>query len=106
MSAHKEHFTATHYIVNGLILAFLMVLTIVASWYHLPYRLNFPVAIGIALTKVTFIAMIFMNVAKSSSLAKLFAGAGFFWFLILIAFTFMDFTPLHYVGTAVTEPIP
>lgn len=106
MSANHDHFTWKAYVINGLILASLMVLTIVASWIHLPYGLNFPVALGIAITKMTFILLIFMNVWKSSSLAKLFAGAGFFWFLILIAFTFADFSVLAEVGTPTTSPIP
>lgn len=105
MSARHNNFTWKAYVVNGLILAGLMLLTVWASYVHMG-AWNFPVALAIAVTKMTFIVMIFMNVAKSSSLAKLFAGAGFFWFLILILFTFTDFSPLHDVGTGVTDAIP
>lgn len=106
MSAQHDNFTWKAYVANGAVLAFLMCLTIAASWVHLPYGLNLPVAIGIAVTKMTFILLIFMNVWKSSSLTRLFAGAGFFWFLILISFTLADFSPLAHLATPTTTPIP
>lgn len=106
MSAHHDNFTWKAYLINGAILGCLMAMTVYAAEFHLPYHLNFPVAIGISITKMTFIVMIFMNVAKSSNLARVFAGAGFFWFLILIAFTFADFSPLGHGSTPTTTPIP
>lgn len=104
MSAHKEHFTWKHYAINGTVLTFLMSLTIWASTIEMG-MLNLPVALAIALTKVVFILMIFMNVWKSSQLTKVFAGAGFFWLMILLAFVFADLL-LPELGSPGTTPIP
>ena len=105
MSAHHDNFSWKAYVANGCILAFLMLMTVWASYIELG-AWNFPLALAIAITKMTFIVLIFMNVAKSSNLARVFAGAGFFWFLILIAFTFADFSPLAHMVTFSVDPIP
>ncbi len=52
--------------------------------------LNIVVAITIAVIKATLVILYFMHVRYSSRLTWVFVGAGFFWFLILIAFLFGD----------------
>jgi cytochrome c oxidase subunit 4 len=53
--------------------------------------LNFPIAIGIAITKATLVILFFMHVMYSSRLTKLFVGMAFFFLLILFALTLTDY---------------
>ncbi len=52
--------------------------------------LNVVVAITIAVIKATLVILYFMHVRYSSRLTWVFVAAGFFWFLILIAFLLGD----------------
>lgn len=53
--------------------------------------LNTVVALSIAVVKALLVILYFMHVRYSSKLTWVFVAAGFFWFLILIAFTFADY---------------
>jgi cytochrome c oxidase subunit 4 len=53
--------------------------------------LNFPIAIGIAITKATLVVLFFMHVKYSSRLTQLFVGMAFFFLLILFALTLTDY---------------
>ncbi len=80
------------YVANGLTLVFLMALTVIAfKATFIPPVLALPIAMGIAITKASFIVMIFMNVYWSSRLTQVFAAAGFCWFMILIFFLAIDY---------------
>ena len=52
---------------------------------------NFVVAILIAITKAMLVVWFFMHLNHASALTKLFAGAGFFWMLILVGLTLSDY---------------
>lgn len=52
---------------------------------------NFPVAIGIAVTKATLVVLFFMHAKYSSTLTKLFVGTAFFFLFILLALTMTDY---------------
>lgn len=52
---------------------------------------NFPVAIGIAITKATLVILFFMHAKYSSQLTKLFVGMSFFFLLILLTLTMTDY---------------
>jgi cytochrome c oxidase subunit 4 len=52
--------------------------------------LNNIVALSIAITKTVLVILYFMHVRYSSHLTWVFIGAGFFWLLILLAFTLSD----------------
>ena len=54
-------------------------------------RLNVIVALVIASVKAILVILFFMHVKYSSKMVWLFAGAGFFWVLLMIAFTMQDF---------------
>ena len=71
----------------------LMVLTIatVEVATHNFGRLNFPVAIGIAITKATLVILFFMHAKYSSTLTKLFVGTAFFFLTILLGLTMTDY---------------
>jgi cytochrome c oxidase subunit 4 len=54
-------------------------------------RLNFPVAISIAILKATLVVLFFMHVKDSSRLTKLIVGTGFFFLLVLFTLTLTDY---------------
>jgi cytochrome c oxidase subunit 4 len=83
----------------------LMVLTIVTVEVatHNFGALNFPVAIGIAITKATLVILFFMHAKYSSTLTKLFIGTAFFFLSIMLVLTMSDYLSrgLHtYAGGA------
>ena len=51
---------------------------------------NFPVAIGIAITKATLVVLFFMHAKYSSKVIKLFVGTAFFFLAILLGMTMTD----------------
>ena len=52
---------------------------------------NIVVALGIAFFKMMLVILFFMNVKVESPLTKLFAGAGFFWLILLLGQFFLDY---------------
>ena len=52
---------------------------------------NFIVAITIAVIKASLVVWFFMHVNRSTSLTKLFVGAGLFWLMILLVFVLSDY---------------
>ncbi len=52
---------------------------------------NFVVAMTIAVMKGSLVVWFFMDVRRSSSLTKLFVGAGLFWLAILLVFVLSDY---------------
>ena len=53
---------------------------------------NTPAALTIACVKGTLVVLYFMHVRYSGRLVWVFAAAGFLWLLILLGFTFSDYT--------------
>ena len=78
----------------------LMVLTAVTVWVAFVDlgALNTFVALGIAGFKAMLVILFFMHVKYSSGMTKLIVGASFFWFLIMIVFTFSDYLTRGWVG--------
>ena len=54
--------------------------------------LNIFVALAIAVSKALLVLFIFMELKASAGLVRVFAAAGFFWLLIMIALTSADYT--------------
>jgi cytochrome c oxidase subunit 4 len=52
---------------------------------------NFICAMTIAVIKASLVVWFFMDVRRSSSMTKLFVGAGFFWLAILLIFVLSDY---------------
>ena len=52
---------------------------------------NIVVALLIAFFKMMLVILFFMNVKAESPLTKLFAGAGFFWMILLLGQFFIDY---------------
>lgn len=53
---------------------------------------NLFVSLGIALIKALIVLLFFMELKASSALVRVFAAAGFFWLMIMIALTSADYT--------------
>jgi cytochrome c oxidase subunit 4 len=80
--------TSTYYAI----FAALMVgtaITVAVAFVNLG-AFNFPVAIGIAITKATLVILFFMHAKYSSKLTKLFVGTAFFFLVILLGLTMTD----------------
>ncbi|MBA3632930.1 MAG: cytochrome C oxidase subunit IV family protein [Acidobacteria bacterium] len=76
------------------ILVFGTILTSIVARFDLDFIFpgaNTLLALLIAFTKMTFVALIFMHVKYSSRLIWLTAIAGFFWLAIMFAFTMQDY---------------
>ena len=78
-----------YYTIFSLLMA-LTALTVFAAFHHLGV-LNFPVALGIAVTKATLVILFFMHAKYSSGLTKLFVGMSFFFLLIMFTLTMTDY---------------
>ena len=71
-----------YYTIFGALMV-LTILTVEVATHNFGV-LNFPVAIGIAITKATLVILFFMHAKYSSSLTKLFVGTAFFFLAIML----------------------
>jgi cytochrome c oxidase subunit 4 len=78
-----------YFSIFGALMVFTIVTVEVAT--HNFGVLNFPVAIGIAITKATLVILFFMHAKYSSKLTKLFVGTAFFFLSILLGLTMTDY---------------
>jgi cytochrome c oxidase subunit 4 len=91
MADHQHHVVplSVYFRVFGLLMA-MTFLTVAAAYVDLDWG-NTPVALAIALFKATIVILFFMHVRYNTPLMWLFAGAGFFWLLILLVLTMQDY---------------
>jgi cytochrome c oxidase subunit 4 len=80
---------STYYAIFGALMV-LTAVTIAVAFVHLG-RMNFPVAIAIAVTKATLVILFFMHVKYSSRLTKMVVGMAFFFLFILLTLTLTDY---------------
>ena len=78
-----------YYSIFGALMVFTIVTVEVAT--HNFGVLNFPVAIGIAITKATLVVLFFMHAKYSSKLTKMFVGTALFFLTILLGLTMTDY---------------
>jgi cytochrome c oxidase subunit IV len=78
-----------YYAIFGALMVFTIITVEVAT--HNFGILNFPVAIGIAITKATLVILFFMHAKYSSKLTKLFVGTAFFFLAVLLGLTMTDY---------------
>jgi len=78
-----------YYTIFGALMVFTIVTVEVAT--HNFGVLNFPVAIGIAITKATLVVLFFMHAKYSSKLTKMFVGTALFFLTILLGLTMTDY---------------
>jgi cytochrome c oxidase subunit 4 len=63
---------------------------------------NFPIALGIAITKATLVILFFMHAKYSSRLTKLVVVSGFFFLIVLFGLTMADYTSRAWLPVART----
>lgn len=93
MAGHEEHVHPVSMYAKTLwALMVLLVITVGAGYIKgIPIWLATVIALTIAVVKATIVIMYFMHVKYSGKLMWLFAGAGFFWLVIMFAFAFSDY---------------
>jgi cytochrome c oxidase subunit 4 len=79
----------TYFTIFGLLMV-LTTTTVIAAFINMG-PLNFPIALGIAITKATLVILFFMHLKYSSRLTKLICGTAFFFLLILFGLTLSDY---------------
>ena len=80
---------STYYAIFGALMV-LTAATVGVAFVNLG-SFNFPVAIGIAITKATLVILFFMHAKYSSKLTKLFVGTAFFFLVILLGLSLTDY---------------
>jgi cytochrome c oxidase subunit 4 len=80
---------STYYTIFGALMV-LTTVTVAVAFDDLG-ALNFPVALGIAITKATLVVLFFMHVKYASQLAKMFVAMAFFFLIILFGLTLTDY---------------
>lgn len=92
VGSHGEHHLvplSVYYKVFAALMV-LLVLTLAAAAVDLG-SLNILIAMTIAVVKAALVVLYFMHVRYSSHLVKFFAGATFFWLMILFMLTLADY---------------
>lgn len=92
VGSHGEHHVVpllVYYKVFAALMV-LLILTLAAAAVELgPF--NIVIAMTIAVAKAVLVVLYFMHVRWSSQLVKFFAGATFFWLMILFSLTMADY---------------
>ncbi len=88
MSGHISP-TSTYYGIFGALMV-LTAVTVGVAFVNLG-DFNFPVAIGIAVTKATLVILFFMHVKYSSRLTKLIVMMAFFFLFVMFGLTLTDY---------------
>jgi cytochrome c oxidase subunit IV len=88
MSGHVSPKSVYYSIFGALLL--LTGITVAVAFVNLG-RLNFPVALSIAILKATLVVLFFMHAKYSSRLTKLVIGGAFFFLLTLFGLTMTDY---------------
>jgi cytochrome c oxidase subunit IV len=96
----SEHIVSVRtYVIIFLVLLVGTALTVFAAFYDFPtfhvrgleIQLNTVVALGIAVTKATFVVLYFMHVRYSARLVWVVVTSALFWIAIMFALTFADY---------------
>jgi cytochrome c oxidase subunit IV len=88
MSGHISP-KSTYYAIFASLMV-LTVITVAVAFVNLG-ALNFPVAIGIAITKATLVVLFFMGVKYSSRLTKMVVGMAIFFLMTMFGLTLSDY---------------
>ncbi len=97
MSEHdKGHGGIGAYLGVFASLMFLTFLTVWAAYRHLGVW-NTPVALGIAATKATLVALIFMHLKSSPKLTALVVASSLLFFAFLLFVTASDYLTRHWI---------
>jgi cytochrome c oxidase subunit 4 len=91
-------------LLSWLVLLLLLALTVAAAYWPLG-TFNTVVALTIATVKTLIVAAIFMELRESRGLLIPFAGAGVFWFAILLWLAFTDYATRPNFPLSLLPPI-
>jgi cytochrome c oxidase subunit 4 len=80
---------STYYAIFGALMV-LTAVTVAVAFVNLG-AMNFPVAIGIAITKATLVVLYFMHVKYSSRLTKMVVGMALFFLMTMFGLTLTDY---------------
>ena len=80
---------STYYAIFGALMV-LTAITVAVAFVNLG-SFNFPVAIGIAITKATLVVLFFMHVKYSSRLTKMVVAIAIFFLLVMLGLTMTDY---------------
>jgi cytochrome c oxidase subunit IV len=84
------------YVIVWASLLVLTVTTTGVAFIDLGGQWNAITAMAIAIVKAVLVVLYFMHLRYSNRLTWVFAGAGFFWLVILISLTLSDFLTRHW----------
>jgi cytochrome c oxidase subunit 4 len=74
-------------------LALIILLALTTASAFIPLgTANLFISLGIAVMKALIVLLFFMELRASVALVRVFAAAGFFWLMIMIALTTADYT--------------
>jgi cytochrome c oxidase subunit 4 len=99
---HPKNVLPIYFRVFGALLV-LTAITVSVAFLDLGFMNTF-VAVTIAVIKATLVLLFFMHVRYSGRLIWVFAGAGFVWLAILVAFTLSDVLTRGWLPGAVGLP--
>jgi cytochrome c oxidase subunit 4 len=88
MSAHVLP-KSIYYTIFGSLMV-LTAITVAVSFVNLG-SFNFPIAIGVAITKATLVVLFFMHVKYSSRMTKMVVGLALFFLLTMLGLTMTDY---------------
>ena len=88
MSAHVLP-KSTYYTIFFSLMV-LTAITVAVSFINLGSA-NFPIAIGVAITKATLVVLFFMHVKYSSRMTKMVVGIAIFFLLVMLSLTMTDY---------------
>ena len=86
------------YVMVFMALLALTATTTAVAFIDLGAPWNTTIALAIAIIKALLVILFFMHVLHSRPLTWIFAGAGFFWLVILFTFTLADYATRIDVG--------
>ena len=96
LQEHPIDSVKTYAVILGTLL-FLTVLTTAVAYVDLgPF--STVIALGIACTKMTLVALFFMHIRHSTKLTKLVVVGGLMWLMILLFMTMTDFATRAWLG--------
>jgi cytochrome c oxidase subunit IV len=93
------------YIVVWVSLIILTLTTTGVAFIDLGGQWNTLTAVAIAIVKTVLVVVYFMHLRYSSRLTWVFAGAGFFWLLILISLTLSDILTRQWLSLSATASL-
>jgi cytochrome c oxidase subunit 4 len=91
------------YVIVWVSLIILTLTTTGVAFIDLGGEWNTLTAVAIAIVKTVLVVVYFMHLRYSSRLTWVFAGAGFFWLIILISLTLSDVLTREWISLSATS---